>query len=117
MISANSLLKVYLHFSMEGSSLLKTQGFLSFHMDQHMRIMMSIANGTPKALFMCLVTLSGLSHEGTTTPIICQQFLAKEHLKSRCLRVSSRYNMQSSQLYESKCILFLLRSPLVFNLF
>jgi hypothetical protein len=57
-------------------------------MHQYITIMISIANGTPNALLMCLVAPSGLRHVGTNTPIFIQQFLAKGHLKNKCLGVS-----------------------------
>jgi hypothetical protein len=49
--------------------LLKSQAFLSFQMHHVINTMISIANDTPKDLFICLVVRSGLSHVGTTTPI------------------------------------------------
>jgi hypothetical protein len=48
-------------------------------------IMIFMAKGTPRDLLICRVALLGLSHVGTITPILCQQFLAKEHLKTSVL--------------------------------
>jgi hypothetical protein len=45
----NSLLKVATRLSIDGSSPLKSQAFLSFHMHQHIIIMMSMVKETPKA--------------------------------------------------------------------
>jgi hypothetical protein len=62
-------------------------------MHQHITIIISIAKGTPKALLMCLVALSGFNHDGTRTPICNQQFLVKEHLRtqvSECLFILSQ---------------------------
>jgi hypothetical protein len=86
--SENSFLKFTQHFPIDGSSLLKNHAFLSIQMRQHMRMMISIANGTLSDLLICLVTLSALSHGDIITPISSQQFLANKHLK-KCLSVSS----------------------------
>jgi hypothetical protein len=51
----NSFQKLALHLSIDGSSLLKSHAFLSFHMLQHMMMMTSFAKGTPRALLMCQV--------------------------------------------------------------
>jgi hypothetical protein len=114
---ANSFLNMILQCSTDGSSLLKSHPFLSFQMHQHITIIISIAKGTPSSLLMCLVALSGLSHIGTMTPICIQQFMAKEHLRNKCLSVSSFCLRQSSQLYESNSIFLLLSMALMFSLF
>jgi hypothetical protein len=98
------------------SELLKIQAFLSFQILQHIIITMSIAKGRPRFLLMCLVALSGLNQLGTITPIDLQEFLAKGHLKNRCLHFSSFCRMHNSHTYESKCICFLLKHPLVLSL-
>jgi hypothetical protein len=69
----HSLLKVVLQLLTVGAMLLKIQAFLSIQMLQHMMIIISIAKGIPRQLFMRLVALSGLSQVGTTTPIVRQQ--------------------------------------------
>jgi hypothetical protein len=66
--------------------------FLSIHIHQHMIIIISIANGTLSFLLMCLIALSAMSHVGTFIPICAQQFLAKGHLKNRCLKPSTFCN-------------------------
>jgi hypothetical protein len=74
--------KIFLEieFTLHGSSLLKIQEIISFQILQLIKMMISIANGTLRILLMCLVARSGLSHVGTNTPIVFQQFLAKAHL-------------------------------------
>jgi hypothetical protein len=91
-----SFLKTSLQCPTEGSSLPKSEPFLSFQIHHVMIIIISIAKGTPKVLFKCLVARSGLSHPGTTTPICIQQVFAKEHLKNKCLFDSSTCFKQSS---------------------
>jgi hypothetical protein len=49
-------------------------------MHQHISIIISIANGTLRILLMCLVALSGFSHDDALTAICAQQFLAKENI-------------------------------------
>jgi hypothetical protein len=56
-----SFLNMSLQCSTDESSLLKSHLFLSFHMNQHMIIIIFIAKGTPIALQMCMVALSRLS--------------------------------------------------------
>jgi hypothetical protein len=51
--------------------------------------MISIAKGTLSILLMCFVALVGFSLVDTITQICNQKFLAKEHLKNRCLNLSS----------------------------
>jgi hypothetical protein len=114
---ANSLLKVALQRSTGGSSLLNIQEFCSFHIHQHRITIISIAKGTPSNLLRCRVAHSGFNHVGTITPIWFQQFLAKAHLRNRCLRLSSLCSKHNSEVYESNCIFLLLSIPLVFNLF
>jgi hypothetical protein len=79
---ASSLLNVALHIWTDGSSPLKIHEFLSTQMLQHIMIMISIAKGIPRVHLIRRVALSGLNQVGTTTPISCQQFWAKEHLKN-----------------------------------
>jgi hypothetical protein len=69
-----------------------------------------------KARLMCLVSLSGLSQLSTCTPIWGQQFLAKGHLKNKCLAPFSFCNRHNSQVYVSIYIFFILRRPMVFSL-
>jgi hypothetical protein len=42
--------------------------------------------------------------------------LAKGQFKNRCVEVSSMLRLHSTQLYESSCILFLLRISLMLSL-
>jgi hypothetical protein len=114
---ANSLANFSLHFRGWGSSLLNNHEFLSDHMLQYIRMIMSIEKGSFSCLLMCLVACSGLSHDGTFIPIRLQQFLAKEHLKKRCLKVTSRCSKHSSQSKESRVMFFLRSMPLVLSLF
>jgi hypothetical protein len=79
-------------------------------------MIISIEKEAPSDLLICLTALSGLSQAGSVTPICLQHCLAKLHFRNRCLSVSTLCNKQSSQVYDSKCIFFLCRSPLVFNL-
>jgi hypothetical protein len=59
-----ALLKVETHLSTDGSSPLKSQAFLSFHMHQHIVIVISMAKETPRFRLMCLVALASLGHVG-----------------------------------------------------
>jgi hypothetical protein len=95
----NSFLKLSLHLSIDGSLLLKSHAFLSFHMLQHMMMMMvmmmmmtTIAKGTPRALLMYQVALSGLSQVGTETPIYNHQPFANGHFRNMRFRCSTFYN-------------------------
>jgi hypothetical protein len=112
----NSCLNLILQLCILGSLLLNSQEFLAVQIDQHIIMMISIAKATPRDLLILLIALIGGSQEGTLTPICAQQFLAKLHLKNRCPRLSFLCSMHNSQTYESRCMCFLLRSPLVFNL-
>jgi FlaA1/EpsC-like NDP-sugar epimerase len=69
------------------------------------RMMISGANGTLSALLICHVTLCGLSHMVLLSQSIYQQFLAKEDLKNRCLKVLLS-RVHNSHVYDSNCIFF-----------
>jgi hypothetical protein len=96
-----------------GSSLLNIQAFLSDHIHQHIRIMISIVKGTLCSLFM---SLSGFSHVGMMIPICAQQFLANEHLKTN-VAIFLPFVRCRAQTYDSKCMFFLLNKLLVLSLF
>jgi hypothetical protein len=71
------------HFWTDASTWLNSHTFLSLHILQHIIIIISIAKGTSKELFIRLVALSDLGQVGTTIPISSQQSLAKEPLKNK----------------------------------
>jgi hypothetical protein len=78
--TVNSLLKVALLFCTVGSTLLDTHLFLSIHILQHIKIIISMANGTQSFLLMYLIALSGFNHVGTEMPICSKHCFAKEHI-------------------------------------
>jgi hypothetical protein len=93
-----SLLEVALQLLAEGSSFLNNQLFLSVQMLQHMMMISSIANGAFNCLLIFLTARCGLSRAGTCTPIRSQQFLAKGHLRNRCLNFSSFCSRPNSHI-------------------
>jgi hypothetical protein len=65
------------------------QAFLYFQMHQHIVIIISIAKGRPICLFVYVVALVALNHDGISTPMEAQQFLAKGHERNRCQSLHS----------------------------